>query len=289
MTVRTALDQGCKLLEDAGVAAPRLTAEILLMHAISLDQTCDRAWLYAHSGDELRELWWIHYGRYLHERMQGKPTQYITGRQEFYGREFRVTPDVLIPRPETEHIIETVLSGGVSGVGASQSRFPRDSRILDIGAGSGAIAVTLALETKARVFATDISRAALNVAAENARRLDAHVSFVACDLGSAFADATFDIVASNPPYVPARDRANLQREVRDFEPSIALFAGDDGLDVYRRLIPEARRLLKPGGWLILELGSESLGPVREMLEGWGDITVLNDLAGITRVIRAKSI
>src|SRR5580704_7880017 len=130
MTVRTALQQGQHLLEDAGVSEPRLTAEVLLMHAISLDHACDRAWLYAHPGDELREVWWIHYGRYLHERMQGKPTQYITGRQEFYGREFRVTPDVLIPRPETEILVETALERA-------------DGNIIDIGTGTGAIAVTL--------------------------------------------------------------------------------------------------------------------------------------------------
>jgi release factor glutamine methyltransferase len=288
MTVRTALQQGQQLLEDAGVAEPRLTAEVLLMRAISLDHACDRAWLYAHSGDELREVWWIHYGRYLHERVQGKPTQYITGRQEFYGREFRVTADVLIPRPETEHLIETALAHA-NAVETAPARVDGASRVLDIGAGSGAIAVTLALETKARVFGTDISRAALSVAADNARRLGADVSFVACDLGSVFADATFDIVVSNPPYVPSRDRENLQREVRDHEPALALYAGEDGLDVYRRLIPEARRLLKSGGWLMMELGYESLGPVREMLAGWDDIETIDDLAKITRVICAKSI
>src|SRR5215475_6419749 len=106
MTIRAALDQGTRILEDASIDAPHLTAEVLLMRAISLEIPCDRAWLYAHANDELRELWWIHYGRYLHERSQGKPTQYITGIQEFYGREFRVTPDVLIPRPETEHVID---------------------------------------------------------------------------------------------------------------------------------------------------------------------------------------
>jgi release factor glutamine methyltransferase len=280
MTVRTALDQGHQLLEDAGVAAPRLTAEILLMHAIaldsSLDRPCDRAWLYAHGDDELRELWWIHYGRYLSERMQGRPTQYITGRQEFYGREFHVTPEVLIPRPETEHVVEAALP-----------RITGAAQILDIGTGSGAIAITLALETKAHVTATDLSLAALGIAKENARRLSANVSLIACDLGSAFADETFDIVVSNPPYVPARDRHNIQREVREFEPGIALYGGEDGLDVYRRLIPEAARLLKSGGWLIMELGYTGLDPVREMLAGWRNVDVVCDLAGLPRVIVAR--
>ncbi len=171
MTVRTALLQGRQLLEQANVGEPRLTAEVLLMRATGHD----RAWLYAHGDDELIEVWWIHFGRYLHQRIKGEPTQYITGRQEFYGREFRVTPDVLIPRPETEHLIEAALARGAQN-------------ILDIGTGSGAIAVTLALETKARVTASDLSLAALRVAWQNAQALGARVDFVACDLGAAFGE-----------------------------------------------------------------------------------------------------
>src|ERR1700704_1496391 len=156
MTIATALAQGVKLLEDASISAPRLTAEVLLAHAVG----CERVWLFAHSDEELREVWWIHYGRYLHERLKGKPTQHITGRQEFYGREFRVTPDVLIPRPETEHVVEAALKlGGQSA--------------LDIGTGSGAIAAPLAFESGMRVAATDISEQAIRVAAENGRRLGA--------------------------------------------------------------------------------------------------------------------
>jgi release factor glutamine methyltransferase len=272
MDIHSALLQGQKLLEGAGIVAPRLTAEVLLAHAVGHDRT----WLYAHSTDELREVWWIHYGRYLHERMQGKPTQYITGHQEFYGREFRVTPDVLIPRPETEHVIAAVLVRG----GAS---------VLDIGTGSGAIAVTLALETDARVIATDISIAALRVAAENARRLNAPVQLVACDLGSVFASRSFDLVVSNPPYVPTSDAPTLQKEVRDHEPAVALYGGEDGLDVYRRLIPEAARLLKPGGWLVMEFGHDSADGVRAMLgERWTDVELIDDLAGIPRVVAARS-
>ena len=126
---------------------------------------------------------------------------------------------------------------------------------MDVGTGSGAIAVTLALETKARVVATDISLAALRSrAAECPDALGARVDFVACDLGAALRDGSFDLVVSNPPYVAGRDRASLQREVRDHEPALALFGGDDGLEIYRRLIPEAARLLRPGGWLMMELG-----------------------------------
>ncbi len=272
MSLGVALKQGRKILDDASVDAPQLTAEVLLAHAVGHE----RVWLYAHSDEPLKEVWWIHYGRYLHERMQGKPTQYITGHQEFYGREFRVTPDVLIPRPETEHVIAAVLARG-------------GSSILDIGTGSGAIAATLALETNARVIATDISVAALRVAAENARRLNAPVQFVACDLGSVFASRSFDLVVSNPPYVPASDAPTLQKEVRDHEPAVALFGGEDGLDVYRRLIPEAARLLKPGGWLVMELGHDSAESVRAMLgDRWSEVEVIPDLAAIPRVLAARS-
>lgn len=267
MDIRTALLQGQKLLEDASISAPRLTAEVLLAHAIG----CDRTWLYAHSDEELRELWWIHYGRHLHQRLNGTPVQYITGRQEFYGRKFRVTPDVLIPRPETEHVVEAALVHA-------------HGKIVDIGAGSGAIAVTLALETGARVFATDISESALRVAQKNAARLGANVDFVCCDLASAIASASFDLVVSNPPYVPESE--SLPREVREHEPSLALFAGPQGLDIYRRLIPEAERLLKPGGWLVIELGYALREAVTQMLGGWQSIQAIDDLAGIPRAMAA---
>ena len=156
LTVHTALLQGSKLLEDAQLGVPRLTAEVLLSHALHRDRT----FLYSHPEQELSEVEWLHYGRYLHQRLGGTPTQYITKVQEFYGRPFYVTPDVLIPRPETEHVIEAALA--VSG-----------KRFLDVGCGSGAIAVTLQLETGAEVIATDISLPALAIAAENARRLGA--------------------------------------------------------------------------------------------------------------------
>ena len=268
MTVRTALTQGQQLLEDAKISEARLTAEVLLMRATGHD----RAWLYAHGNDELIEVWWIHYGRYLHQRIKGEPTQYITGRQEFYGREFLLTPDVLIPRPETEHVIEAALIRSAE-------------TILDIGTGSGAIAVTLALETKARLVAADISPAALSIAQQNARSLRAQVSLVACDLGAAFASESFDLVVSNPPYIPGRDRASLQPEVSDHEPALALFGGDDGLAIYKRLIPEAARLLRPGGWLMMELGNAVA--VRTMCADWTDVEIVNDLAGIPRVLIAR--
>jgi release factor glutamine methyltransferase len=277
MTVRTALPQGVKLLDDAAVGVARLTAEVLLAHALH----CDRAYLYGHPEHELSDLEWLHYGRYLHERMQGKPTQYITGHQEFYGRDFRVTPDVLIPRPETEHVVETALRlapRATCGV----------AHILDVGCGSGILAVTLRLETGADMWATDISSAALLVAAGNAQRLDAPVSFVECDLMSAFADGSMDLIVSNPPYVPLSDKAGLQREVRDWEPHRALFAGPTGLEIYERLVRDAERVLGPSGWLIMELGFNTSDRVAAMFSGhWQGLETVPDLAGIPRVMVAQ--
>ena len=273
MTVHTALLQGVGLLEDAGIAVARLTAEVLLSHAMGRE----RVYLYAHPEQELKEVEWLHYGRYLHERLQGKPTQYITRKQEFYGREFRVSPDVLIPRPETEHVVETAL------------RFCQTSapRILDVGAGSGALAVTLQLETGGQAWATEISPAAAAVATGNARRLGARVSVVACDLMEAIAPACMDLIVSNPPYVPLGQREGLQREVRDWEPHVALFAGETGFEIYRRIIEDAPRVLRPGGWLVMELGFGSCDTVAELLSGWKDLRIEPDLAGIPRVIAAR--
>jgi release factor glutamine methyltransferase len=270
VTLKTALLQGQKLLQQAGVGEPRLTAEVLLAHATQRD----RVWLTAHAHEELIELWWIHYGRYLHQRSSGVPTQYITGRQEFYGRDFRVTPDVLIPRPETEHLIEAALR-------------VKAATMLDIGTGSGAIAITLALETAAQVSATDVSASALAVAMTNAQRLGANVRWLECDLLPE--GERFDLILSNPPYVAIADRETLQREVRDHEPALALFAGEDGLDVYRRLIPRALAALHVGGWLMLEIGAGQVEAVSAMLTTWTEhrihnLTVERDLAGLPRVV-----
>ncbi|MEO8098946.1 MAG: peptide chain release factor N(5)-glutamine methyltransferase [Acidobacteriota bacterium] len=273
MTIRTALLQGAKLLEEASVTAPRLTAEVLLAHAAG----CDRTWLFAHATDELKEVWWIHFGRYLHERTKGKPTQYITGKQEFYGRDFRVTPDVLIPRPETEHLIEAALEVPAESIPAKS--------ILDMGTGSGAIAVTLALELNTPVTACDISAPALRIAAANARTLNAPVHFVHCNWGAPFSSQTFDLIVSNPPYVGRHEQ--LPIEVRDHEPGAALWADDDGLAAYRQLIPDALRLLRSGGRLILEIGSTQAAAVSAMLSACSAVEIRKDLAGLPRVVIAR--
>lgn len=269
MTIRTALAQGAELLTREGIAEPRLTAEVLLGHAMH----CDRVYFYAHPEQELREVEWIHYGRYLDARMKGKPTQYITKRQEFYGREFRVTRDVLIPRPETELLVETIVK-----------RAPGPGLLIDMGTGSGAIAITLSLELKRSVIATDLSLEALEVAQANASQLGAKVDFIEADLFRCFADSIADIVVSNPPYVPLTERPALQREVRDWEPSLALFGGASGLCVYERLIPEAWRVLKSGGVLALEIGAGQSKEISVLAAGWLNVQFFPDLAGVPRVL-----
>lgn len=273
LTIRSALEQGAKLLDEADVAAARLTAEVLLSHALGQE----RIYLYSHPEEQLTELAWIHYGRYLHQRMGGKPTQYITKRQEFFGRDFFLTPDVLIPRPETEHVVEAALE-----------RLSPGDAVIDVGCGSGAIAITLALEKRVAAFASDISEPALRVAAQNARRLDACVQFALGDLLAHVASRSLDMVVSNPPYVGLHEQDGLQREVRDHEPHVALFGGPEGTEIYRALVEEAACVLRLGGWLILELGWKSLDPVLSMLSSrWTDVDPVADLAGIPRVLCAR--
>jgi release factor glutamine methyltransferase len=274
VTIQTALLQGTEILEKAGVPVPRLTAEVLLCHAMQRE----RAYLYAHSSDELIELWWIHFGRYLNERLKGRPTQYITHKQEFFERDFYVNESVLIPRPETEHLVETALA---------HLRSQSVERVLDMGTGSGAIAISVALELNREMLASDISVPALQVAQRNRDAHRANVSFFAGDLLEAVEPRSIDLLLSNPPYVPGADAANMQVEVRDWEPHVALFAGVSGFEIYERLIAQAERTVTPGGRLMMELGYRSLERVREMLSTrWTDILVVSDLAGLPRVIAA---
>jgi release factor glutamine methyltransferase len=274
VTLHTALQQGAAILEKAGVPVARLTAEVLLSHALRQD----RAYLYAHSTDELTELAWIHYGRYLDERLKGIPTQYITHRQEFFGRDFYVNSDVLIPRPETEHLVEAAVA---------YAKRSNPGRIIDVGTGSGAIAVSVSLELNREIMASDVSVPALAIARRNAASHKAPVRFFAADLLEGVRAASIDLLISNPPYVPGEDAANMQTEVRDWEPHIALFAGETGFEIYRRLIAQAALAVKPGGRLFMELGYRSLDGVQNMLlPRWTDLEVISDLAGWPRVIGA---
>ena len=261
LTLKQALDQGTQILERGGIDPARLTAEVLLAHALGRD----RVYLMTHPQEQLTELAWIHYGRWLNERLGGKPTQYITRKQEFWGREFEVSPDVLIPRPETEHVIERALEIGAP-----------DGPVIDVGTGSGCIAITLALEWRRTIFASDIGP--LDVARRNAERLGAEVDFFHADLLAPIRTAA--MIVSNPPYVPSGDE--LPREVRDWEPRRALLAGPDGLDIWRRLIAETPR----GCWLIGEVDSRA--HMRPLFGAdWVDFETRPDLAGRQRVVSAR--
>jgi release factor glutamine methyltransferase len=277
MRLDAALRRAVSTLEQNDVGSPRMNAETLLMFTLG----CDRAYLYAHperklTGDEENR-----YNATITERSSGKPAQYITGHQEFWGLDFIVSPAVLIPRPETEHVIETVLEL------AHAQRF---ETITDVGTGSGCIAVALAKEfPAAQISAVDISTAALEIARANAARhqVEKQITFRESDLLAALPKEYFDLVASNPPYVGENEADKVQKQVREFEPKVAVFSGIEGMDIYRRLIPQARAALKPGGWLVMEMGYSVEQPVRGLLEGWDNIRVTYDLQGIPRVAAAQ--
>jgi len=248
---------------------------------------CDRAYLYAYPERKLSTDDQSRYDQALSEREHGVPTQYITGHQEFWGMDFIVTPAVLIPRPETEHVIETVLER----VRVERAPSPVDSlRILDVGTGSGCIALALAKELpSAEIHATEISTAALEIARANAARLqlEACVQFHCTDLLQGLELGAFDFVVSNPPYVGESEDDQVQLEVRKHEPHNAVFAGATGLEVIERLIPQAHESLKPGGWLVMEISGTAAERVRGLLAEWNEVEITNDLQGIPRVASAR--
>ncbi len=251
----------------------------------------DRAYLHAHPERELTTSEQARYDEALAERAGGVPAQYITGHQEFWGMDFIVTPAVLIPRPETEHVIETVLRLVGSMQPGSSGTSSGTLRIVDVGTGSGCIALALAKEfSQAEIHATDISPPALDIARINAARfeLENRVRFHETDLLQGFEPGTFDFVVSNPPYVGETEEDEVQLEVRKFEPRLAVFAGPTGLEVIARLIPQARGALRSGGWLVMEISGTIADRVKNLLTGWHDVQVINDLQGIARVVAARN-
>jgi release factor glutamine methyltransferase len=308
MQLRETLQSGLRTLLDHQVPSAQLAAELLLMHVL----VCDRSFLYSHPEKDIAQETIDRYFALISERSTGKPTQYITGHQEFWGLDFEVTPDVLIPRPETEHVVETVLELLDRHGRAKDERL----RIVDVGTGSGCIALALAAELpRAILFGADISRMSLVVASGNAVRLGMpeRVKFLEGDLLARFLDddflGTFDFVVSNPPYVSRDELDKVQREVRDFEPRVALgdLASND--EIYRRLFPQALRVLKPGGHVAVEIGYNMRDAVVSLFEHdvapglspagegadlkvgatppWTDIEVMPDLRGIPRVVSAR--
>jgi release factor glutamine methyltransferase len=280
MTLREALTRATSQLD----ANPDLRADalrdaaLLLRHSLGLTH----AQLLANPEREITRDQQAAYQALIFRRLTAEPIQYLTGEQEFYGLTLRVTPAVLIPRPETELLVEAVLA---------EMNAMAPLRILDIGTGSGAIAITLARHLpRARVTAIDLSEAALEIAADNAQRngVADRITFVRSDLLSAIApDVRFDVIVSNPPYIPTSDRASLHPQVREHEPEAALFAGSDGMDIYRCLIPQAHAALRPGGLLALELGHGQRSRIAELLAGWIGVRFLDDLQKIPRVALAR--
>jgi len=271
-----------------------MNAELLLMFTLG----CDRAYLYAHPERELTTEEQSRYAAALTERGRGVPAQYITGHQEFWGMDLIVSPAVLIPRPETEHVIETVLAiltsdlrpQTLGNAALAGVRGPRSEvRIADVGTGSGCIALALAKELpNAEIHATDISTAALEIARANAARhqMEDRIQFHQTDLLAGL-NIDFDFIVSNPPYVGESEEDQVQLEVRKFEPRKAVFAGPTGLEVIARLIPAARAALIPGGWLVMEISGTIAEAVRGLLAGWDEVQVVPDLQGIPRVARAR--
>ncbi len=289
-SVRGLLKFGIARLRDANVPSFTLAAELLLLHILSRD----RAWLYAHPEVEVSTTDAERFFELIVCRANGEPTQHLTGKQEFWGLDFEVTPDVLIPRPETEHVIEVALDRLAVRelrAGRKQTLIGESLQIADIGTGSGCIAISLAKELPAAtIYATEISPVALAVARRNANphNLADRVRFLEGNLLDGV-PPLLDLIVSNPPYVGRREAATLMREVRDHEPEIALYGGEEGYELYADLITQAAAHLKPGGILVLELGHNSLSAVQPLLDAtaWTDVGVTNDLAGIPRVLAAE--
>ncbi len=296
-TARAALARGIARLKAARVPSAALAAELLLLHVLGRDRTS----LYTYPEHPLSAAQQTAFAQLLERRAEGTPVQHLTGCQEFWGLDFEVTPDVLIPRPETEHVVEVALL-------RLAQRFPsaaavRDAalRVADVGTGSGCLAVALALELPfAHIVATDISAAALEVARRNAARhaVAARINFHNTNLldvclpGPAGAPTgpaiLFDLIASNPPYIARTEAATLPREVRDHEPRHALFGGRTGIALYPALFAQAAALLRTGGLLVVELGHDAAPRVRPLLDSpaWTGVAIAGDLAGIPRVLSA---
>ncbi len=298
MDVRGALQHGIAQLRSANVSAYTLAAELLLLHAVAQE----RAWLYAHPEEPLSAAQQEAFLSLIARRAAGEPVQHLTGHQEFWGLEFEVNADVLIPRPETEHLIEVTLDRlALRELKAGRTQISDGGGLLiaDVGTGSGCIAVALAKELpQARFFASDISQAALAVAQRNAERhgVANRIQFSNSDLleGAIVSGAQstqFAAIVSNPPYIGRREAYSLEREVRDHEPATALFGGEEGYEIYAPLIAESVRRLKPGGLLVLEIGHDSLPAVQPLLAepAWSYVNVTNDLGGIPRIIAAERV
>jgi release factor glutamine methyltransferase len=279
MTVGDAIAWGASTLDesDSPTRSSRADATLLLRHVLDVPQ----AEIYAYRERPLTALQTEKFNALIQERVKGKPIQYITGEQEFYGLPFHVTPDVLIPRPETEHLVEATIT---------RLQNHPNPRIADVGTGSGAIAVALAHALPhAQIVALDISAAALQVAQRNAQRNNVanRIRFIESDLLTAVPNEQFDAIVSNPPYIAESERKTLPKEVRDYEPAQALFAGPTGLEIHKRLIAEAKSQLAPSGWLLMEIGHGQRDAIAAQLRDWDSVEFIADLQSIRRVAVAR--
>ena len=279
-SIKESVSQAASVLQNAGVPEPRREAASLLAHKLSRDRT----FLFTHGDECLSDETFSQYITMVQRRAAGEPLQYITGLQDFYGRQFYVTPDVLIPRPETELLVEAALRL----IGPTKSPV-----ICDVGTGSGCIAISILCEKEdARAVALDISPAALTVARQNSEvlRVTERIDFVVSDCfdGLESPPGAFDLIVSNPPYVSADMVPGLQREVRDHEPLVALSPGADGLAVIRRLMKDGPTFLKSNGYMLLEIGFDQGEKVAQMVENpWHLLEILPDLQGIPRIVILK--
>ncbi len=276
MQLKAALNSAIDRLEQNDIGSPRLNAEMLLMFVLG----CNRAYLYAHPERELSEDEQQRYDEAISERSRGVPAQYIVGHQEFWGLDFIVSPAVLIPRPETEHLVETAIE-----IAHDYER----PLIIDVGTGTGCIALSLANELpNAEVHAVDLSPDALEIARANAARLRLErVRFHVTDLLQGFPDEFADIIVSNPPYVGECEADKVQAIVKAFEPHIAVFGGQEGTEIVAKLVEQAHSVLKPRGWLLIEIGYTQSRTVQELLSTWDDVHFVPDLQGIPRVAVAR--
>ena len=282
MQLKQAVNSAYQRFVAADVPSPRLNAEILMTFALGRD----RSYLFAHPERELTPEEQYRYDEVTTQRAQGCPTQYITGHQEFWGLDLLVSPAVLIPRPETEHVVETVLELVQEHYREHHTRI----KIVDVGTGSGCIALALATELpQAEIHACDISDEALEMARVNAARLGlgSRVLMRKSDLLSVYDHGTFDFMVSNPPYVGEAEADKVQKQVKDFEPKIAVFSGTEGMDVYRQLLPQSQSALRSGGWVVTEIGFSIEEKTKQLLRGWDDVRTTADLQGIPRVIAAR--
>lgn len=293
--IKDLLEWTTRYFGDREIAEPRLEAEVLLAHVLQKD----RVYLYANYEAPVNITERESYRAFIKRRIGGEPIAYITGNKEFMSLNFKVSPNVLIPRPDTEILVETAIAM------ARQERVPT---IIDVGTGSGTIAVSLAVYLEnVEIYASDISARALDIARENAHQHQVNIQFVEGDLllpflkhgegieaGKEMAGALLDygteavaMITANLPYIPLAELEQTDRQVKNFEPRLALFAEGDGLEIYRRLIPQAYALLRPAGILLLEIDARQANAVPEMMQGFTDVKIIKDWAGRDRVVQAR--